>query len=86
MAGFRGLLYTSAKLMGDYNAVKKGMVGKRVGRRVAGKATGKAMRKLFKQMASMARQVSKGRSSDCYPDETTPPATQPGCVLGIVQL
>ena len=43
MAGFRGLLYTSAKLMGDYNAVKKGKVGKRVGRRVAGKATGKAM-------------------------------------------
>jgi hypothetical protein len=44
MAGFRGLLYTLAKLMGDYNAVKKGKVGKRV----AGKATGKAMRKLFK--------------------------------------
>ena len=35
MAGFRGLLYTLAKLMGDYNAVKKGKVGKRVGRRVA---------------------------------------------------
>ena len=48
MAGFRGLLYTLAKLMGDYNAVKKGKAGKRVGRRVAGKATGKAMRKLFK--------------------------------------
>ena len=48
MAGFRALLYSLAKLMGDYNAVKKGKVGKRVGRRVAGKATGKAMRKLFK--------------------------------------
>ena len=48
MAGFRELLYSLAKLMGDYNAVKKGKVGKRVGRRVAGKATGKAMRKLFK--------------------------------------
>ena len=46
--GFRGLLYTLAKLMGDYNAVKKGKVGQRVGRRAAGKATGKAMRKLFK--------------------------------------
>ena len=34
--------------MGNYNAVKKGKVGKRVGRRMAGKATGKAMRKLFK--------------------------------------
>ena len=44
MAGFRGVLYTLAKLMGDYNAVKKGNVGKRTGRRVAGKA----MRKLFK--------------------------------------
>ena len=28
MAGFRGLLHTLAKLMGDYNAVKKGKVGK----------------------------------------------------------
>ena len=48
MAGFRGLLYTLAKLMGDHNAVKKGKVGQRVGRRTAGKTTGKAMRKLFK--------------------------------------
>ena len=48
MAGFGELLSTLAKLMGDYNAVKKGKVGKRVGRRAAGKATGKAMRKLFK--------------------------------------
>jgi len=48
MAGFRGFLFTLAKPMGDYNAVKKGKVGKRVGRRVAGKATSKAMRKLFK--------------------------------------
>jgi len=48
MAGFGELLYSMAKPMGDYNAVKKGKVGKRVGRRVAGKATGKAMRKLFK--------------------------------------
>ena len=48
MAGIRSLLYTITKLMGDYNAVKKGKVGRRVGRRVAGKATGKAMGKLFK--------------------------------------
>ena len=58
MAGFGELVSTMAKPMGDYNAVKKGKVGKRVGRRVAGKATGKAMRKLFKKMTSMARQVS----------------------------
>ena len=31
MAGFRGLLYTLAKLMGDYNAVKNGKVSQRVG-------------------------------------------------------
>ena len=37
-----------AKLMGDYNAVKRGKVCNRVGCRAAGKATGKAMRKLFK--------------------------------------
>ena len=48
MAGIRGLLYTLAKLMGDYNAVKKGKVGRRVGRRVAGKVTGKGLGKLFK--------------------------------------
>jgi len=36
MAGFRGLLYTLAKLMGDYNAVKKGKVGQRVERRATG--------------------------------------------------
>ena len=47
MAGV-GELSTLAKLMGDYNAVKKGNLGQRVGRRAAGKATGKAMRKLFK--------------------------------------
>ena len=35
-------MYTLAKLMRDYSAVKKGKVGKRVGRRVAGKATGQA--------------------------------------------
>lgn len=46
--GIRSVLYTTAKLMGDANAVKKGKVGRRIGRRVAGKATGKAMRKLFK--------------------------------------
>jgi hypothetical protein len=48
MAGIRALLYTLAKLMGDYNAVKKGKVGRRMVRRIAGKATGRAMRKLFK--------------------------------------
>lgn len=48
MAGFRSLLYTLAKLMGDVNAVQKGKVGQRAQRRIAGKATGRALRKLFK--------------------------------------
>mgnify|MGYP004131455407 CR=1 FL=1 len=46
---FRGLLYTLAKLLGDYNAVNKGKVGQRVGCWAAGKATDKAVRKLFKE-------------------------------------
>ena len=48
MAGVEELVSTLGDLLGDYNAVNKGKVGKRVGRRVAGKATGRAMRKLFK--------------------------------------
>jgi len=44
----RGLLYTIAKWLGDYQAVKKGKVGKRIVRRSAGRAAGKGMRKLFK--------------------------------------
>ena len=46
--GLRSALYTIAKLMGDYNAAKKGKVGRRVARRAAGKTTGRAFRKLFK--------------------------------------
>ena len=46
--GFRSMLYTVARLMGDVNAVKKGKVGKRVARRAAGKATGRTLGKLFK--------------------------------------
>ncbi len=46
--GFRGLLYTIARLLGDVNAVKKGKVSRRVARRGAGKATGRGLGKLFK--------------------------------------
>lgn len=38
-------LYTSAKVLGDVNAVKKNKVGKRVKRRVAGKIAGKILKK-----------------------------------------
>jgi hypothetical protein len=47
----RGLFYTIARLLGDFQAVSSGSpqkMTKRVGRRITGRATGKAMRKLFK--------------------------------------
>jgi hypothetical protein len=44
----RGFLYRLARWLGDFNAVKKGRVGRRVGRRIAGKATGRGLRRLFK--------------------------------------
>lgn len=44
----RGWLYFIAKLMGDFNAVKRGKVGKRILRRGAGKVTGRLFGKLFK--------------------------------------
>jgi hypothetical protein len=43
----RSLLYMIAKLLGDYNAVKRGRVGRRIARRVYGKATGRLARRLF---------------------------------------
>lgn len=41
----RKVLYTSAKVLGDVNAIKIGKVGKRVQRRVAGKIAGKVLSK-----------------------------------------
>ena len=82
MAGFRGLLYTLAKLMGDYNAVKKGKVGKRVGRRVAGKAPGKAMRKLFKKPGP----PQHGSPSRVHKPRSTPPSCHFGTSVRAVSL
>jgi len=48
ISSFRSLLYTTAKLLGDVNAVRKGKVGERICRRAAGKVTGKLLGKLFK--------------------------------------
>lgn len=42
----RSILYKTAKILGDVDAVKKGKVGKRVKRRVAGKVVGKLLRKI----------------------------------------
>lgn len=44
----RSALYKSAKVLGDVNAVQKGIVGKRIARRAAGKVTGRLLGKLFK--------------------------------------
>ena len=43
----RSSLYKAGKLLGDYNALKKGKVCKRIGRRVAGSYSGKTMGKMF---------------------------------------
>jgi len=44
----RSWLYFFAKLLGDYQAVRKGRIGRRVARRVAGKGTGKMLRKILR--------------------------------------
>ncbi len=44
----RSFLYLMAKLLGDWSAIRKGKVGRRVARRVAGKVTGRGLGKLFK--------------------------------------
>ncbi len=43
---FRRVLYTSAKVLGDVNAVKEGKVLTRVKNRIKGKVTGKIIGKL----------------------------------------
>lgn len=48
VAKTRGFLYRLARLLGDYQAVKRGRVGKRVARRVTGRMTGRALGKVFK--------------------------------------
>jgi hypothetical protein len=42
------LLWQRRRLMGDYQAIQKGKVGRRIRRRLAGEATGRALGKLFK--------------------------------------
>lgn len=44
----RKALYTTAKVLGDVNAVKQGKVVKRVERRIAGKISGNIIRKATK--------------------------------------
>lgn len=42
----RSILYGSARLLGDVNAVRKGKVGRRVKNRVLGRAASRILRKL----------------------------------------
>jgi hypothetical protein len=44
----RTYLYTSAKFLGDVQAIRKGRVGRRIGRRIVGKATGRLLGKIFR--------------------------------------
>lgn len=44
----RGWLYLIAKLLGDWNAIKKGKVGTRIARRGVGKVTGRGIGRLFR--------------------------------------
>ena len=47
MNSFRSSLYLLARLLGDYQAVKNGRVGRRIARRLAGRVTGKALGRIF---------------------------------------
>ncbi|MBP1932943.1 hypothetical protein [Ammoniphilus resinae] len=44
----RTLLYGTAKLLGDINAVRRGTIGKRIGKRIVGKFMGRLLGKFFK--------------------------------------
>lgn len=48
IGGLRRLLYSTARILGDVNAVKRGTVGKRLARRIAGRATGRGLGRLFR--------------------------------------
>ena len=45
----RNVLYTSAKVLGDVNAVQKNKVPQRIGRRIAGKYASRIMNNIFRQ-------------------------------------
>lgn len=48
MNELREWLYRIARAMGDYNAVRRGRVGRRLVRRAAGKVTGRALARILK--------------------------------------
>jgi hypothetical protein len=46
----RRMFYTSAKLLGDYQAAKTGRVTRRVANRVIGRATGRAIGRITRDL------------------------------------
>lgn len=44
----RSFLYLLARIMGDFNAIKRGTIGKRICRRLVGRMVGKGLGRLFK--------------------------------------
>jgi hypothetical protein len=44
----RSVLYTLARFLGDYEAVKRGRVEKRLARRTVGRVTGRSLGRLFR--------------------------------------
>jgi hypothetical protein len=47
VARTRSVLYRLARLLGDYQAIRRSTVGRRAARRVYGRATGRLARRLF---------------------------------------
>lgn len=48
LMSLRSFLYLAARLLGDWNAIKSGTVGRRIARRIVGRATGRMLGKLFR--------------------------------------
>jgi len=46
----RKILYTSAKILGDVNAVQKGKISQRILRRSIGRSAGKILQKIFRSL------------------------------------
>jgi hypothetical protein len=48
VARTRSALYSLARFLGDYQAVKNGRMGKRLARRAAGRVAGRGLGRLFR--------------------------------------
>ncbi len=48
LSKIRSLLYRTARLLGDVNAVRRGSVGKRIVGRAAGRGTNRVLRRILR--------------------------------------